>query len=309
MNKRVENAIRILPLYLREIFNFIDEKVLEKLEEIRLRINAPIILHTANDEFFLSKNGICSFYEYGIIPSESDFISILESATKNSLYAYMEDIKNGFITIEGGHRIGICGTAVMVNDEIKNIKDIRFINIRIANEIIGVSNFIINKIHVDNRIKNTLIISPPKAGKTTLLRDIARNLSHIKGIKIALIDERGELSSVYKGIPQNDVGLRTFVMTGYSKKDGFMHAIRALSPTVLITDEIGSAEDINSVYTAINSGVKVITSVHGDNVLSIRNKEGFKTLFKNKVFEVILVLNINKKDRIEKILDGDLIEI
>ena len=147
--------------------------------------------------------------------------------------------------------------------------------------------FSFNK-YVTSLIKNTLIISPPGEGKTTLVRDITRNLSKEKNIKIAVIDERDEIASVYMGKAQNYVGIRTFVMSGYNKKDGFEQSIRSLSPTVIVCDEIGGKEDVNAVKNAVNKGVKVITTIHGYSVSDIEKKEEYKDLL--NCFECVITI-------------------
>ena len=175
----------------------------------------------------------------------------------------------------------------------------------LANEKKGISDRILPQILENGAVKNTLIISPPQAGKTTLLRDITRNISNtLQGGKVSLIDERGEIAAIYNGIPQNDIGIRTDVLTGIPKSDGMILAIRSLSPTVLITDELGSCKEVDAVFTAINSGVKIITTVHGEDEMEIQKREDLKSLFQNRVFQKIIILNASKKDRIFKIMNG-----
>ena len=276
MENKINQILKILP---DNIKNVVCEAILSKkeIEEIRIKEDAPVIIYLADEE-------ITSKY----IATKEDIIKIISNITRDSLYAYLEEIKKGYITIEGGHRVGICGTAVYENEKLINIKDLSCINIRVAKEIKGVSNNIIKYIYDGIDIKNTLVISPPGEGKTTLIRDITRALSENKNIKIAVIDERDEIASVYKGKAQNDIGIRTFVLSGYSKKDGFMHSIRSLSPTVIVCDEIGSFDDVLSVKNAVNKGVKVITTIHGYSVSDISKKEEFKELI--NYFECVITI-------------------
>ena len=301
MNKRLESLLGFLPERMKISVSRVSNDILITLEEIRIRICQPVILLTNTQELFLKDASTNTFY----VPGTEELKEILERITKSSFYAYLDDIKNGFVTVEGGHRIGICGRGVMDNGSIGNIKDISFLNIRIANEKKGISDRILPQILENGAVKNTLIISPPQAGKTTLLRDITRNISNtLQGGKVSLIDERGEIAAIYNGIPQNDIGIRTDVLTGIPKSDGMILAIRSLSPTVLITDELGSCKEVDAVFTAINSGVKIITTVHGEDEMEIQKREDLKSLFQNRVFQKIIILNASKKDRIFKIMNG-----
>jgi stage III sporulation protein AA len=301
MNKRLESLLSFLPERMKISVSRVSNDILNTLEEIRIRICQPVILLTNTQELFLKDASTNTFY----VPGTEELKEILERITKSSFYAYLDDIKNGFVTVEGGHRIGICGRGVMDNGSIGNIKDISFLNIRIANEKKGISDRILPQILENGAVKNTLIISPPQAGKTTLLRDITRNISNtLQGGKVSLIDERGEIAAIYNGIPQNDIGIRTDVLTGIPKSDGMILAIRSLSPTVLITDELGSCKEVDAVFTAINSGVKIITTVHGEDEMEIQKREDLKSLFQNRVFQKIIILNASKKDRIFKIMNG-----
>lgn len=301
MNKRLESLLGFLPDRMKTSIGRVNNDILNTLEEIRIRICQPVILLTNTQELFLKDAATNTFY----VPSTAELKEILERITKSSFYAYLDDIKNGFVTVEGGHRIGICGRGVMNNGSIGNIKDISFLNIRIASEKKGISDKLLPQLLENGAVKNTLIISPPQAGKTTLLRDITRNISNtLQRGKVSLIDERGEIAAIYNGIPQNDIGIRTDVLTGIPKSDGMILAIRSLSPTVLITDELGSSREVEAVFTAINSGVRIITTVHGENETEILKREDLKPLFQNHVFQKIILLNASRKDRILKIIDG-----
>lgn len=281
INNKVKTAIDILPLYIKNLTESLAEEIKEAIEEIRIRAETPVLIYLRNREIVL-----CDEKGKAVTAEKRDLEEVINNITKNSLYAYLDDIKRGFITIEGGHRIGVCGTAVTENGAIINIRDIMSINIRIAREIKGVSNELMSDIIKNGKIRNTLIISPPQAGKTTLIRDIARNLSKLKMTKIVIIDERDEIAAVYRGIPQNDVGQRSFVLSGYSKKDGFLHGIRSLSPTVIICDELGDKNDSETVKNAVNKGVKVIATIHGYSKEDISGKKDLRELL--DFFECII---------------------
>ena len=253
-------------------------------EEIRIRLGRQSIILYRDKEIVLPD----------IIDTDV-FSDILDKITEGSVYIFSESINNGFITIRGGHRVGLSGSAVVNNGKITAINDISSFNIRVAHEIKGVGKRVFRDI-VKEQIENTIIVSPPGCGKTTLLRDLTRLISdNISGVRVSLIDERAEIAASYSGIPQNDVGLRTDVFTGYSKNDGIMQAVRSMSPTVIVVDEIGTKEDFDSVLKANSSGVKVIATVHGNDFKNIPNifKYGIK-LAKNNEFdrvEEILCLN------------------
>lgn len=283
-----EDFFNIFPEKIRNIINvYIKEK---KIEEIRVGIKKPLILMLNNKE-------ILSSY---IIDNE-DFKYIIQRISNFSLYAYEEEIREGFITIKGGHRVGLAGECVMENNKIKTIRNISSLNIRISKEIIGASKNIMKFILEDNKVNNTLIISPPKCGKTTLLRDISRNLSNM-GKRVAIIDERSEIAGCYKGIPQMDVGIRSDVLDNCLKSRGIIMAIRSLAPEVIICDEIGSKEDINSLVMAFNSGVSVISTLHGFDIGDLFYRKVFKDILDNKILDLVIVLsNKNKQGEIKGI--------
>lgn len=294
MDKKMESVFNILPDKIgRALYPFCESLI----EEIRIKVNCPVFIYIKNKEYTL----YCNNEIY--IAGKDDIDYILKKSTKNSLYAYMEDIKSGFITIDNGHRIGISGRAVYENGKLINIKDINSLNIRCANELKGIYKEVYNKLFLNKDIENTLIISPPKCGKTTLLRDLTRFLSNNKNVKIALIDERDEIASSYMGRDYNDVGKRTFVLSGYLKEEGFSHAVRSLSPDIIICDEIGDKEDFNIISYALLRGVKIIATLHGEGILKIKDKNEFND-FKN-----IIVLNKNFEFKLYKFTDGEYIEL
>ena len=256
MDKKTKALLKILPHRISERLNCAEN--IKSIEEIRLKRGMPLLIYLRREELLLNdeKGDILTV-------TNADIEEVILNATGNSLYAYLDDIKKGFITVEGGHRIGICGTAVTEKNEIINIKDINAINIRVAHEIKGVADNIIDYIYHNHQVKNTIIISPPQAGKTTLIRDVALNLSKIKMMKIVVIDERCEIGAVFRGEEQNELGLRVFVLSGYNKSQGFEHALRGLSPTVIICDELCGEKDMRYIENALNRGVKVVATIHG----------------------------------------------
>ena len=271
-----ESLINLFPERVRiEVNKYIKKNI----QEIRIGIGKPCIL-IENQEEIILKN----------IVSKLDMKYIIQKISNYSIYAYEEEIRQGFITIKGGHRVGIAGQCVMENDRVKTIKNIVSLNIRICHEIIGCSDRIMRYINTKDRINNTIIVSPPGCGKTTLLRDIANKLSCF-GKRVSIIDERSEIAACDIGIPRLQVGLRTDVLDNCKKSIGMIMAIRSLSPEVIICDEIGSEEDIRALFFAYNSGITIITTVHGYDINDVINRNSFSKLIENKIIKKIIVLS------------------
>jgi len=223
----------------------------------------------------------------------------------------------GYITLKGGHRVGITGNVVIKDGHVINISHISSLNFRIAKQILGASDKIIKHIinNESNSIYNTLIVSAPGVGKTTLLRDLIRRLSNgieqiaFKGINIGVVDERGEIAAMYRGIPQNDVGQRTDVLDGISKSQGMMMLIRSMSPKVIVADEIGCMEDVEAIKHAICCGIKGIFTAHGASIEDIKLNPALNKLIENHCFERIIFLSDTKeKCGVEKIYDLNKLE-
>lgn len=282
-----EEILRILPI---DISNEVKDYLInESLQEMRIKANKPIIINLSSKEIILKR-----------IVSINDIKQILVKISNYSLYAYEEELKQGYITIKGGHRVGIAGECVIAKGEVRTIRNISSLNIRICREVKGCSNEIMKYIVFNDRVYNTLIISPPKCGKTTILRDIARNISNgmpinnLFGKKVSIIDERSEIASCFNGIPQLDVGIRSDILDNCLKKDGMIMAIRSLSPEVLICDEIGAKGDIEALNMAFNSGVNIIVTIHGYNIEDIYKRNLFNELLENSILDRIVVLSNRK---------------
>ncbi|AKN34019.1 stage III sporulation protein AA [Clostridium carboxidivorans P7] len=281
-----KEILNILP---ENIKNFITEASLnEELQEIRIRADKPLVLENGKEEMI---------FKY--IPSREDLKAIVQRISNYSIYAFEEEIKKGYITIRGGHRIGICGRCVIEKDEVKTIKSIASLNIRICREVIGCSDPLMDFIIKNNNVINTIVISPPKCGKTTLIRDIVRNISDgmkqkaFTGKKVCVIDERSEIGACYNGIPQLKLGLRTDILDSCLKSQGIMMAIRSMSPDVVVCDEIGTYKDMDSILFALNSGVNLITTIHGYGIEDLYKRPVFKEIVENQVFKRAIVLSSN----------------
>ena len=244
-----EEILRYFPCNISNLLKKeINEDIKKYIQEIRIRCNRPIILKLKNEDKII---------DYKI--NQSDLLQVLEKICNNSIYAYKNQICNGFITVKGGHRIGITGTAVIEDEKVINLKYINGINFRIAREVFNCSEKIIEQIidKENNTIYNTLIVSPPGKGKTTILRDTIRKISNgipeinFHGKNCGVVDERGEIAAMYKGIPQNDIGIRTDIIENISKSKGIKILIRSMSPEIIACDEIGSKEDIEAIKGAL----------------------------------------------------------
>lgn len=285
----------------------------DRLQEIRLRVNQPVTVLINDQEWFLTqKGGLTEDVSYAAYSSEKELEAVLAHICQYSIYAFADEIRQGFITIQGGHRVGLAGQAIMENDSsIRNIKYIRYLNIRIAHEIKGVSDALLPSLYDDRGVfYNTLLISPPGCGKTTMLRDLVRNVSngnpYGKGMNVSVVDERSEIAGSYLGVAQNDVGIRTDVLDGCPKREGMMMLIRTMAPQVLAVDELGGDGDIQALQMASGCGCKLLATVHGSSLEEIRHKKYMCNVILDRLFERYLVLTRkNGCCEVEGIYDED----
>ena len=248
-----------LPICFRTILSNVD---FSSLQEVRFRCSKPLMIHTDSGDMMITENGEKTFDQYSAyVVSADDLSKLMAAFCENSVYAYQREICDGFLTIKGGHRVGISGRCVLSEGKIINVTNISGLNLRIAKEFKGCAESILPMLIYKNELVNTILISPPQSGKTTILRDLSRLISKTK--KVTIIDERSELAAVKCGTPQFDVGLRTDVLDRFPKSEGMLLAIRSLSPEVIITDEIGGKEDYFAVKSVLNAGCHIITSMHG----------------------------------------------
>ena len=259
--------------------------------EVRLRLNKPILVNLLGEYYYVQNESLTKTAKNPQITSAQMLEGILFKVTDGSIYAYSEQMKQGFLTIAGGIRIGITGEVVSERGDIIQIKNVSSLNIRIPHEVLGCCNAIFNHLINQNTLHNTLIISPPAAGKTTILRDIARQIStKFPQFNVLILDERYEISASVNGVPELDVG-QADVMLGCNKQLGFECGIRSMSPHIILTDEIAKKEDIDSILYANGCGVNVIATVHAFSHKDLENKSYFNEILQKKVFTRFVVLS------------------
>ncbi|MBP2652995.1 MAG: stage sporulation protein [Firmicutes bacterium] len=273
-------------------------QVLDQAMEIRLRTGRPLLVVTSSGDVFLSANGkAAAFPQAAYICSHEDLAQTMQLISKNSLYAFEEELRMGFLTVAGGHRVGLAGQAVLAGGKIVTLKNISSMNFRLAREVYSAANTVIPYVIAQNgNIYNTLIVSPPRCGKTTLLRDLARQISNgvpclsFGGVQVGLVDERSEIAACLDGVPTADLGPRIDVLDSCPKADGLLMLIRSMAPQVLVTDELGRQADVSALNEALHAGVSVIASVHGRDMNDIIARPYVGELIREKFFDRYIIL-------------------
>ena len=310
-NIKILDVLDYLPKHIGSMIRSLPESLLAEIEEIRLRLSKPLCVNGCNIEIFIGAEGKSGLSDKGAyIVSEDDLKRSLQMVCNFSMYSVEEELRNGFVTLQGGHRVGICGRAIVENSKVKTMKDISYMNFRVAKQIIGASDKVIKYlIRSHDSIYNTLIISPPQCGKTTLLRDLVRKLGTgsedklFKGMKVSLIDERSEIAACSLGIPRNDVGLRTDVLDGCPKAEGIIIMIRSMSPDIVAADEIGRPEDADAIAGAVSAGVKVVTTIHGSGISDFLKKQDLTRIQKGIIERYVILSRNNGVGTLEAVLD------
>lgn len=299
-----ERILNILP---RSVRFLVKRSVpdFEFLQEIRLRTRKPLLLVYGGKELFVER-----VRGEPYIVTKEDLKEMVDYISNYSLYAYEQEMKQGFITVEGGHRIGMAGQVILEAGRVKNIKYISSVNVRMSHEVIGCADKVFPYITRQKELYHTLVISPPRCGKTTLLRDMIRQISdgnrYLKGKSVGVVDERSEIGGCYMGAAQNQLGIRTDILDCCPKAEGMIMLIRSMGPEVIAVDEIGNEEDVHAVEYAMHCGCKLIATVHGRSLDELKRKPVFDRLIREKRFErYILLGNHAGTGAISAIYDND----
>ena len=291
---REESVLKIFPSRIRQALEQ-TELNMENLQEIRVRVGQPLLCVYRGREFFLAGNGKLEEQEKNpVTVSGEELLETVSYVSRYSLYAFDEELRQGYITIPGGHRVGIAGKIVMEGEKIRSVRYISFLNVRLSHEKKGCADRVFPYLVKNGRFCHTLIISPPRCGKTTLLRDIIRQASNgndlLAGQNVGVVDERSEIAACFQGVPQNQVGLRTDVLDGAPKAEGLFQVIGTMAPEAAAVDELGGGRDVEAVREEGRCGCAVLATAHGSSLDEIRKKPGLGELLGEQMFGRILVL-------------------
>lgn len=280
----MEMILPFLPKRIAEMLETVPPDDRDGMEEVRIRINRPLEITVRGKPKFLAY----------ITPPE-DAVQLLNKLGHFSMYTLEEELKRGYITIAGGHRVGLAGKVILENGSVKAIRDISSFNFRIAREKIGIAEPLIPLLYKHSWM-HTMIIGAPQTGKTTLLRDIARVISsgdpkkNLPPFKVGIVDERSEIAGCVKGVPQLTFGPRVDILDSCPKAEGMMMMIRSMSPDVLVVDEIGRKEDGEAILEAVNAGIKLIMTTHGDSLEDIKKRPTLRPILEMGIFDRFVVL-------------------
>ncbi|TKD70070.1 stage III sporulation protein AA [Pseudalkalibacillus hwajinpoensis] len=286
----MEEVLRLLPEGVKRIIQNFSQNDKESMEEIRIRINRPLEIMMTGKPVFPLLNGS----EYYV--SKDDAAQMLNKLSQYSLYALEEELKKGFVTIQGGHRVGLAGKVITTNGHVKAIRDIASFNVRIARQKLGIATPLVSYLYAGGWM-NTIILGPPQSGKTTMLRDLTRimgegdEMRRIQSSKIGIVDERSEIAGCVKGIPQHRLGHRVDVLDSCPKAEGMMMMIRSMSPDIIVVDEIGRREDSEAIIEAINAGIQLVVTIHGHVMEDLYRRPSIQELIRSGVFERIVELS------------------
>lgn len=307
-----EQVGSFVPQGIRDMIDRAPGRLWDELEEIRLRLGRPLALHGRRGDLFLNEQGAAVSSREAYRPGRDDLERALQLISSASLYAFEQELRCGYITIPGGHRVGLCGQVVLEQGRVTRLKHITGLNYRIAREIVGAALPYV-RYFIDyrrRRLRHGLIISPPRCGKTTFLRDLTRWVSDgvselgFSGFKVGVVDERSELAGSFQGEPQLNMGDCTDVLDACPKAEGMMMLLRSMGPEVIVTDEIGLEEDARAVEEVLHAGVTVLATVHAGSLEELQARPGLRRLMELRMFERVLFLGRSRgPGTVEQILD------
>lgn len=275
----LNGAAGVLPFELRQALDRLDRRWAERTEELRLRRGYPMMVGVGDREL-----------ETDSLPiTEAHLLTVLENASQASVHTVLGQIREGFVTLRGGHRIGLCGTVVCREGENVTMRNLSSLSVRVARQVKGFGHTVLPALMEDGCFQNTLILSPPGVGKTTLLRDLVRELSD-KGTRIAVTDERGEIAALWRGEAQLDVGRHTDVLDGCPKDEGMIMMLRGMNPQVIAVDEITRQRDVKAVSEVFGCGVSLLATAHGRRIEDLKGRRIYRTLMDLGMFRRVVIM-------------------
>ncbi|MBG9793532.1 stage III sporulation protein AA [Paenibacillus dendritiformis] len=305
----------VLPPMLKSILMRLPAGTYRELEEIRIRVGRPLEIGVMGDFQLVTERGERTDNPNAAYrPSREDGHQLLDLITNHSLYTMEEELRRGFVTIPGGHRIGLAGRTVLAQGRVSHLREITGFNLRIAREVHGIAASVMPLLldFKHAHVHHTLIVSPPQQGKTTLLRDLVRAIgsgnwhhpeARWKALKVGVVDERSEIAGCIKGVPSYDLGYRTDVMDGCPKAEGMMMFIRSMSPDVLAVDEMGREEDMLAMREAMHAGVRLIATAHAEDMDDLLRRPGIRQMLEEGAFRRIVTLRRAKREWQRKVYD------
>ena len=288
-----DQVCALLPSHLRRSAETLPALITRRVEEVRLRCGRRAALTVKGDELPLP---------WPEPITRRDLELVVEIATQASAHAALERVRQGWFTVRGGHRIGLCGSVAAEDGRVKNLRCLSSLNIRVAHAVPGCGEEALRALVQEGEFPSTLLLAPPGGGKTTLLRDMVRLLSGgfcMKPLRVGLCDERGEVAALWEGEPQFDVGERTDVLDGCPKAQGLMILLRGMNPQVLSCDEITDAADCAALGQCAGCGVKLLATVHAKDVDDLGRKEVYRELLRRGIFEKAVILAPDHSFRVE----------
>lgn len=287
--ERLLQAAGFLPRHLKMTIGGLPEALQGEIEEIRLRAGRPMTVVVPDREI-----------STGSIVTVDDLELTIEIASQASAYAVLNQVKNGFVTIRGGHRLGICGTGVMKSGELLNLRQVSSLALRVARELPGAAVPLLPELQEAGVLQSTLILSPPGRGKTTLLRDLIRCISDGQGIqasRVGVADERGELAAMFGGLPQMKIGARTDIVDGCPKAAAMLMLLRGMNPQVLAVDEITAPEDVEAMEIAAGCGVTLLATAHAGSLEDLCRRPIYRRLVAENIFRRIILIELSDGQR------------